>query len=392
MRRRHSWALVGLATSALIVTACSSGGSSASSETAAASSAASAAVPSGAPSAPAAPSGSTSAAAPADLSGQTLTISNWAGYYPEDLAAQVQKSLGVPLTIANHATNEEIMAKLTAGGDSGIDVAFVSGQYAQALNEAGLLEPIDHSKVPNLANLYPEATQLAFDKGNVFSVPYTWGTTGICYRSDKVAEPTSWNDILKPSAENKGKVTQMTTERWLALPALKSLGYSINTTDDAQLQQAKDLLIASKKDLLAYDDTTFYDRLVSGEANEVVAWDGWCNYGTAKDPNIKFTVPKEGSDLWSDTMVILKTSKNKDAAHAFINYILDPANQAWVAENILYKVPNKAAMETKGVTDLFAQYPNMAMTPADLLKEESVVDLGADSVKYTDLATEVTAN
>jgi spermidine/putrescine transport system substrate-binding protein len=386
MRRRSTLALVGLASCALLVSACSSGSTSTDSS-AAASAAASAPAASAAASAPAA-----STPATADLSGQTLTVSNWAGYYPEDLAAQVQQALGVPLTIANHATNEEIMAKLTAGGDSGFDVAFVSGQYAQALNEAGLLEPIDHSKVPNIANLYPEATQLAFDPGNAFSVPYTWGTTGICYRSDLIPEPTSWNDILKPSAENKGKVTQMTTERWLALPALKSLGFSINTTDDGQLQQAKDLLIASKKDLLAYDDTTFYSRLISGEANAVVAWDGWCNYGTAENPDIKFTIPKEGSDLWSDTMVILKSSKNKEAAHAFINFILDPANHAWVAENILYKVPNKAAMDVAAVKDMNATYPNMGMTPSDLLKQEVVVDLGEDSVKYTDLATEVTSS
>ncbi|MFD2355013.1 extracellular solute-binding protein [Nonomuraea ferruginea] len=78
-------------------------------------------------------------------------------------------------------------------------MAFVSGQYAQALNEQGLLEPIHAELIPNLANLYPEATQLSYDKGNKFSVPYTWGTTGICYRSDLVKqEPTSWNDILKP--------------------------------------------------------------------------------------------------------------------------------------------------------------------------------------------------
>ncbi len=329
----------------------------------------------------------------ADLSKQTLTVSNWAGYYPEDLATNFQAAVGTPLTIANHATNEEIMAKLTAGGDSGIDVAFVSGQYAQALNDAGLLEPIDAALVPNLKNLYPEATQMPFDKGNAFSVPYTWGTTGICYRSDKVTTPpTSWNDLLKPSAENKGKVTMLSTERWLLLPALKSLGYSINTTNADELAKAKELTIAQKPDLLAYDDTTFYTRLVSGESNMAEAWDGWCNYGITDDPNIKFVVPKEGSDLWSDTMVVLKTSKNKEAAMAFINYILDPANQAWVAENILYKVPNKAAMETPAVAALNATYPNMAMTPAELTAQEAIVDLGDKSAEYTKIATEVTSN
>jgi len=379
MRRRSTLVLAGLASCALLVSACSS--STTSTETSAPASAA----------APAASSAAPMASEPA-ASGQALTISNWAGYYPEDLAAQVEAAIGVPLTISNHATNEEIMAKLTAGGDSGIDVAFVSGQYAQALNDAGLLAQIDPAKIPNLANLYPEATQLAFDPGNTFSVPYAWGTTGICYRSDVIDEPTSWNDILQPSDENEGKVTQMTTERWLALPALKALGYSINTTDDAEIAKAKELLIASKDDLLAYDDTTFYSRLVSGEANAVVAWDGWCNYGTAENPAIKFTVPKEGSDLWADTMVILNTSQNVDGAHAFINFILDPANHAWVAENILYKVPNKAAMDVQSVKDLNATYPNMGLTPTDLLKQEVIVDLGQDSVKYTDLATEVTAS
>ena len=326
----------------------------------------------------------------ADLSQQTLTISNWAGYYPEDLADKFQGAVGTPLTITNHATNEEIMAKLTAGGDSGIDVAFVSGQFAQALNEAGLVEPINPDFVPNLANLYPEAQSLSYDQGNKFSVPYAWGTTGICYRSDLIAEPTSWNDILEPSAENKGKVTALATERWLMLPAQKALGFSANTTDEGEMEQVKQKLIAAKPNLLAYDDTTFYSRLVSGEANAVVAWDGWCNYGTAEDPNIKFTVPKEGSDLWADTMVILKTSKNKEAAHAFINYILDTDNHAWVAENILYKVPNQASMDK--VKELVATFPNLGIQPAELLKGESLVDLGEAGPLYTKIATEVTSS
>ncbi len=385
MRRRTPLAMVSLATAALLVTACSSGDSASSEESAPAASSAAAEASEEAPM-------ESEAAATGDLTGQTLTISNWAGYYPEDLAAQVEAANGTPVTIANHATNEEIMAKLTAGGDSGFDVAFVSGQYAQALNDAGLLAPIDAAQIPNLANLFPEATELAYDPGNAYSVPYAWGTTGICYRSDLIDEPTSWNAILEPGDDSKGKVTQMTTERWLALPALKALGYSINTTDDAELQEVKELLIASKDDLLAYDDTTFYSRLVSGEANAVVAWDGWCNYGTAENPDIKFTIPSEGSDLWTDTMVVLDSSQNKEAAHAFINFILDPANHAWVAENILYKVPNKAATESEGVMALNADFPNMGMTPAELLQGEAIIDLGEDSVKYTDLATEVTSS
>ncbi|GGK75113.1 spermidine/putrescine ABC transporter substrate-binding protein [Planomonospora parontospora subsp. parontospora] len=324
----------------------------------------------------------------ADLSKQSLTVTVWDGYTPKELPQEIKSKLKFDLKVTLHDTNEVAMAKLTSGADTGIDVAFVSGQYAQALNEAGLLEPLHPELIPNLANLYPEAKELAYDKGNTFSVPYTWGTTGICYREDLVkTKPASWNDILDPPAEAKKKVTMMTTERWLALPAIKALGYSVNTRSDEELAKVKEKLLAAKPNLLAYDDTTFGDRLKSGEAVMVEAWDGWC---PTSEKNIKFVVPKEGSDLWVDTMVILKSSKNKEAAHAFINHILDPKVHGWAASNILYKVPNKAAMDIVDA-DLKAQNTPLQMSPADLLQGESIIDLGEDSAKFTRLATEVAA-
>ncbi|SEG55536.1 spermidine/putrescine transport system substrate-binding protein [Nonomuraea solani] len=324
----------------------------------------------------------------ADLSQQSLQVTVWADYTPKELPEKVKEKLKVKnMEIGLHATNEEAMAKLTASGDSGVDVAFVSGQYAQALNAQGLLEPIHPELIPNLANLYPEATQLSYDKGNKYSVPYTWGTTGICYRSDLVkAEPKSWNDLLKPPAWADKKITMMTTERWLALPALKSLGYSVNTDKDEEIAKAKELLESAKPHLLAFDDTTFGDRLKSGEAVMVEAWDGWCPTTDPKG-NIKFVVPTEGSDLWVDTMVIMKSSKNKEAAHALINYILDPAIHSWAAENINYKVPNKAAMDQVKVP----QGSLLNIKPAELLNGESLIDLGQASTKYTRLQADIQA-
>ncbi|MER5650318.1 spermidine/putrescine ABC transporter substrate-binding protein [Streptosporangium sp. NPDC002524] len=339
----------------------------------------------------AAPAASASAAQlnpNADLSKQSVTISVWAGYTPEDLPQRIKDNLKTTLKVTEHATNEDIMAKLTAGADTGLDVAFVSGQYAQALNEAGLLEPLHPELIPNLANLYPEAKELSYDKGNVFSVPYTWGTTGICYRTDLVkTPPTSWNDILNPPAEALKKVTMMTTERWLALPAIKALGYSVNTRSDEELAKVKEKLLEAKPKLLGYDDTTFGEKLKTGEAVMVEAWDGWC---PTTEKNIKFVIPKEGSDLWVDTMVVLKSSKNKEAGHAFINYILDPKVHGWAATNILYKVPNKAAMDAMD-PKLKADNAPLQMTPSDLLKGESIIDLGEDSTKFGRLASEVSA-
>jgi spermidine/putrescine transport system substrate-binding protein len=322
---------------------------------------------------------------------QKIVISNWDGYMPKDLLENFTKETGIQAEMAVHATNEEIMGKVTASGGKGYDVLFVSSPFAEALHKLGLAADLDHAKIPNLANLYPEAMQLPHDPGLKFSVPYSWGTTGLCYRSDLVKpEPTSWNDLLQPADALKGKITMLATDRWLMVPALLSLGYSINTPNEAEVAKAKDLLIAAKKNLLAYDDTTFYSKLVSGEALLVEAWDGWCNYGITENPAIKYVVAKEGSDMWVDTMVVTSASENKDAAEAFINYVLRPEVHRWVAENILYKVPNKAAMDGLD-PKLIAQYPNLGITPAELMKLEQMRDLGEAQKLWSKTVSEITS-
>jgi spermidine/putrescine transport system substrate-binding protein len=323
--------------------------------------------------------------------GGTLTISNWDKYMPEDLIPSFEKATGIKVKLAKHATNEEIMGKLEASQGGGYDLVFVSGQFAESLNKRGWAAPIQADKIPNLKNLYPEATKLPYDPGNTHSVPYTWGTTGLCYRSDKVqGTPSSWNDLLQPSATVKGKTTMLATDRWLLLPALKTLGFSANTTDEGELKQARDVLLKTKKTLLAYDDTTFYSKLVSGEASLVEAWDGWCNYGIAENKNIKFVVPKEGSDVWADTMVPLKSSKNQDAAMKFIDWVLRPESGKGVVDLLMYKTPNKAAMDGLD-PKLVKQYPNLGMSPADLLQQEGLRDLGEGQPTWSRIVTEITS-
>jgi spermidine/putrescine transport system substrate-binding protein len=322
---------------------------------------------------------------------ETIVISNWDGYMPADLLERFTAETGIGAELALHATNEEIMGKVTASGGKGFDIVFVSSPFAEALAKLGLAAALDHGQIPNLANLYPEAARLGYDEGNRHSVPYAWGTTGLCYRSDMVSgSPDSWNDLLKPAEALRGKITMLSTDRWLLGAGLKALGYSINSQDEAEIGAARDLLIEAKQSLLAYDDTTFYSKLVSGEAALVHAWDGWCNYGIAENDQIKFVIPKEGSDLWVDTMVVLEASEHKEAAHKFIDYVLRADTGKWVAENILYKVPNKAAMDVLDKS-LLEAFPNMAMSPADLLQLEAMRDIGQAQKAYTRAVTEITA-
>ncbi|MDU8945258.1 polyamine ABC transporter substrate-binding protein [Ovoidimarina sediminis] len=321
-----------------------------------------------------------------------LVISNWDGYMAPDAVDTFASETGTEAELVLHATNEEIMGKLIASGGEGYDVVFVSSPFAEVLNNLGLAAKLDHSKIPNLANLYSEANALEHDPGNTFSVPYAWGTTGLCYRSDLVADaPDSWNDLLSPADDVAGKTTMLATDRWLLGAGMLANGVSVNETDPDKLEMVKNALIEAKKTLLAYDDTTFYSKLVSGEAVLVHAWDGWCNYGIAENTDIKYVIPEEGSDLWVDTMVVLEASDDKDAAHAFINWILDAGNHGWAAENILYKVPNQPAMEALDA-GLIEAFPNMGMAPADMTGFEQLRDVGEAQRAYSRIVSEIRAS
>jgi spermidine/putrescine transport system substrate-binding protein len=321
--------------------------------------------------------------------GGTIRVSNWDNYLPPDVVKAFEKETGVKVDMAVHATNEEIVGKLEAASGSGFDVVFISGPFVEMLEKRGWLAELDHAGLPNIENLPDEATDLPYDPGNTHSIPYSWSATGICYREDKLKEtPDSWQDLLDPPAEARGKVTLIGTDRWLMLPALKVLGYSVNTTDPQELEEAKELLIKAKETMLAFDDATFHDKLAAGEAYISEAWDGWCNYGTDKNPNVKFVVPKEGSDLSVDAMVILDSSENKSAALAFIDYVLRPESATAAAEGVYYKMvnePGMAAVDPK----LLKKFPNLNDTPAELVEGETQRDLGEGTKLWSEVVGEI---
>jgi len=324
------------------------------------------------------------------LADQEIVFGNFGAYTPKGFLQQFTAATGVEVTLSEFVTNEDMIGKLSAADGTGFDVVMVTGNYVKTLLDSGWLAPLDHSQIPNLVNLYPEATQLAYDPGNVYSVPYTWGTTGLCYRTDLVdTEIDSWQDLLTPSAALEGKVTILGTERWLLQPALLSLGYSINTEDPAQIDEAKALTIAAKDHILQFNDTDFYARLDDGSAGMVHAWDGWCNYAT--NENVEFVVPVEGSDLFADTMVIMSSSENMEAAHAFINFVLEAENHVKVAELVYYKVPNAPAMAALDPA-LVEAYPNLGITPQELLEYEEDLPLGPEAqAAWSDAAAEIKA-
>jgi spermidine/putrescine transport system substrate-binding protein len=313
---------------------------------------------------------------------------------PEELIPEFEEETGITVNVVNHASNEEIVGKFDASnGDPGFDVVVIASPFAQSLTRRGWLAEIDSAKIPNMSELAPEATEMEYDPGNTHSVPYTWGTTGLCYRTDLVDEEIdSWNDLLEPADELKGKVTMLGTDRWLMLPALKVLGYSANTTDTAELEAAAEILKESKDSLQAYDDTTFYSRLVSGEASLVQAWDGWCNYAIAEDKNVEWVVPEEGSDVWVDVFAVPASSEHQDEAMEFINFVLQPDVHATVAELVLYNVPNPAAMDLVDPA-LLKQFENIGISSEELnAGNEPLTDVSEAGQEWARVVSEIKAS
>ena len=253
----------------------------------------------------------------ADLSTQQLVISNWAGYMPEELPANFEAEFGTPVTVANHATNEEIVAKLTAGGDSGIDVAFVSGAVRPGARRAGAAGADRHTtSCPTSPTSTRRPTSSAYDPGNVFSVPYAWGTTGLCYRERP--HRIRARQLVRPAEPEPRTSTGKTTmlcDRALADAARPRRHSATRPTPPTRprWRAVKELLIEAKdRPCSAYDDTTFYSGSSSGEASLVEAWDGWCNYGIAENTRASSSsCPRRAATCGSDTMVVLKTSQEQ---------------------------------------------------------------------------------
>jgi len=320
---------------------------------------------------------------------ETIVISQWESYMDPELVDKFTKETGINVEFQVHASNDEIVGKLAASQGKGYDVVFVSQMYVEVLQKMGLLAELDHNQIPNLKLLYPEAFDLSYDPGLKYSVPFTWGVTGICYRSDKVAKPESWKDIVEPSDEVKGRFTLLGEDRWLLAAGLKALGYSLNETDPDKLNEARDLLISAKKDMVAYDNQTMHTRLITGEVVMAHSWDGWCNYATAANPDIKFSVPKEGTDTWTDTMVILGSSEHLEAAHKFVNFVLRSDNLKWTAENILFQVPNREVMDS--LPALQEQFETLRPQPEAYAKNEMMHDLGEDQKTIARIVSEIKA-
>ena len=313
------------------------------------------------------------------VTSKELNIYAWSEYIPQELLDAFAKEYKVKVNYDTYASNEELLAKLQAGKTT-YDVIIPSDYTVGIMAAQKMLEPVDLDHTPNFVNVDDAFKNPSFDPGNKYSVPYQWGSVGIAVNTAKVTKPISkYADLWDPAF--KGKLVVLDDEREVIGMALLVLGYDKNSTDPAQLEAAKQKLIALKPNIKLFDSDSPKTALLSGEAVAGLVWNGEASLAHQENPKITYILPEEGMGVWYDNLAIPKGAPHKDAATAFINFVLRPDMSILITKAFPYSSVNKAALELLKTQDpdTYKQYMEFPATnpPADAVKKgHIIIDVG----------------
>lgn len=278
-----------------------------------------------------------------DTTNKTSSINffNWGDYIDPEIISDFTKETGIKVVSDFYASNEIMYTKLKSGGAS-YDIVIPSDYMIEKMIKEDMLEKIDMANIPTFKNIDERFISRDFDKNNEYSVPYMWGTFGILYNKTLVSEPVDSFDILWDS-KYSGQIFMYESVRDTIGVGLKKLGYSLNSTNPDEIAASKKILIEQKPLVQAYIGDTVKEKMIQGEGALAMVYSGDAMYSQANNPDLEYSVPKEGSNAWYDAMVIPKSAKNKKEAEIFINYMNKPEIAARNSEYIGYSTTNKEA-------------------------------------------------
>lgn len=330
-------------------------------------------------------------ARPSTLKGP-LNLYAWSEYVPQELLDGFSAATGVTINYDSYASNEELLAKLKAGGAS-YDLIIPSDYLVGLMRSGGMLQPLDKTLLPGLANIDPRFLGRDFDPRNEVSVPYQWGTTGIVYHSEKVSPPIkAFADLWQP--DFKDRLVATDDQRELLGIALVQLGLDRNSQDKAELEQARDKLIDLKPNIRVFDSDSPKTQLLSGEVDAGIVYNGEAALAARENPAFTYVLPADGCGIWFDNLAIPTGAPNPPAAHAFIDFLLQPENSALITRDYPYSSPNKAGLAyvKAQMPEIWAAYEASPATnpPAEAVaKCQPVKDVGAALTLYGDMWTQV---
>ena len=280
-----------------------------------------------------------------EFAGVTLTVFNCYDYIDPEVLTIFEQETGAHVEYVNYTTNEEMYTKLEAGA-ANYDIIFPSDYMIERLIREDRLETIDRANIPNADGVIETLRNPDYDPEEQYSVPYMWGTFGILYNTEMVDAPIdSWTALF--DEKYAGKVFMMNSQRDTIGLALKMLGYSMNSRDEGELEEAKNVLIAQKQAGIpaGYMLDEIKDKMVGNEAAMGIVYTGDAIYAMEKNDKLDYVVPKEGSNIWVDGMCIPKGSQNKACAEAFINFMCREDIAKMNVDYIYYSTPIQAVAD-----------------------------------------------
>jgi spermidine/putrescine-binding protein len=320
---------------------------------------------------------------------EELHVYNWSEYIDPEIYDAFEEEFGVKVIEDTFSSNEDLLAKLQAGA-TGYDIIVPSDYMVAIMIELDLLAELDYDNIPNFENIADTFLDPPYDPGNKYSVPYQWGTTGIGYNADEFDEPPdSWAYLFDPEmvAPYAGQMSMLNDSRETIGAALKYLGYSVNSTDEGELEEAKQLLIQQKEWVSAYDSDGFEDLLAAGEVIIGHGWSGDYFAAAEEAEQVWYVIPREGGVIWTDNLCIPKTAPNKYTAEVFIDFLLRPEIGAQITNFTWYGSPNKASEEFIDAEIL--EEPAIYPPPEAMSKLEFLRDVGEATTIYDRIWTEI---
>jgi spermidine/putrescine transport system substrate-binding protein len=311
---------------------------------------------------------------------EKVVVYNWSEYIPEELLKQFQKETGIEVVYSTYDSNESMYAKIKLLKGAGYDIIVPSGYYVSKMSKEGLISRIDHSKLANFKHLDPNLLNKNYDPGNAYSIPYLWGSTGIGVNTEEIPYDSikSWKDLWDPKFKNS--LLLLDDMRDIFHIALVQLGYSTNTTNEAEIKAAYELLTKLMPNVLTFNSDAPRMPFLAGEVNIGVVWSGEISMAQAENPKIRYIYPSEGAVFWVDSFAIPANAPNKEAAYKFIDFMLRPESAKACVDYIGYGTPNKSAVP---LLPKETQQDPTIFPPADIIaKGDFSIDVGEATLIY----------
>jgi spermidine/putrescine-binding protein len=278
-----------------------------------------------------------------EVTSKELNLFVWTEYIPQDMLDCFEAAYGINVNMDTYSSNEEMYAKLSAGG-ANYDIVQPTDYIVSLMVRNGLLQKLDHSRLPALKNFTPAYMNQAFDPNNEYTIPYQAGTDSLVYDAAVITNPpASWADLWKPEYANK--MVMLDDPRVVIGLTLLTLGYDVNTTDPQQLEEAKAKLLELVPNVKLFDSDSPKTALIAGDVSVGMTWTGEAFLAAQAKPTIKFVYPTEGSIIWQDNSAIPASAPHVDAAYAWLNYTAQ-GNVFWLMlRDFPFINPNQAALD-----------------------------------------------